>query len=476
MTIFRHFEHIKYPEEIPFSPDERYPEYLFGDISVSKNSLYKEVRLLFAGLNLDIENFGKSDWNPLGKYIIPGNKVLIKPNWVRHFNPEDNSIESLVTHSSLLRVILDYVIIALKNNGEITIGDAPVQSCNFEELLGKTGIMRVVDFLSKQTKVKIEVIDFRNEIYKSGKFGTYERIINNKNKYYEINLGKNSFLDEIRNDFKKFRVTSYNIEKMLKNHNLENHKYLIIDKVFESDVIIEVPKLKTHHKAGITCCLKNNVGINVSKDYLVHHRKGSIKKGGDAYRDNNLLKYLRENLDEMYNKTGVKIFQFNIKIILKLLKLLSTKFEKDKTFEGSWYGNDTVWRMILDLNNILFFYNSEGKKAQKALRNVIYFVDGITAGQGEGPLKPSAVNLGLIGFGTNPVLIDIVCSKFIGFDFNKINVLKKSLANNFLDFDYKILEMQKLIFNDKKYLIKDLPVLKNFIPPEGWKDNIELKV
>ncbi len=28
--------------------------------------------------------------------------------------------------------------------------------------------------------------------------------------------------------------------------------------------------------------------------------------------------------------------------------------------DGDWYGNDTVWRMVLDLNTLMFYANREG--------------------------------------------------------------------------------------------------------------------
>lgn len=39
----------------------------------------------------------------------------------------------------------------------------------------------------------------------------------------------------------------------------------------DADVIVHVPKLKTHEKVGITCALKGVVG---SKECLAHYRAG----------------------------------------------------------------------------------------------------------------------------------------------------------------------------------------------------------
>lgn len=48
----------------------------------------------------------------MGAIIRPGMNVLLKPNWVLHRN-ETSTLESLVTHPSVIRAVPDYVAIAL---------------------------------------------------------------------------------------------------------------------------------------------------------------------------------------------------------------------------------------------------------------------------------------------------------------------------------------------------------------------------
>src|SRR4029450_3442025 len=49
----------------------------------------------------------------------------------------------------------------------------------------------------------------------------------------------------------------------------------------DADVLINLPKFKTHKKVGITCALKNLVGINANKNWLPHHTEGTPDLGGD---------------------------------------------------------------------------------------------------------------------------------------------------------------------------------------------------
>jgi hypothetical protein len=78
-------------------------------------------------------------------------------------------------------------------------------------------------------------------------------------------------------------VTQYDPRKLALAHRLGRHQYPIAREVFEADVVFNVPKLKTHKKAGITAALKNLVGINGNKDFLPHHRVGGSLLGGDCY-------------------------------------------------------------------------------------------------------------------------------------------------------------------------------------------------
>ena len=63
----------------------------------------------------------------------------------------------------------------------------------------------------------------------------------------------------------------------------------------------------------------------------------------------------------------------------------------------------------------------------------MYFVDGIIAGEKEGPLEPSNKRLGLIAVGDHPLLIDTVYTTLIGFDYKKIPSLINGLKYNILN-------------------------------------------
>ena len=68
--------------------------------------------------------------------------------------------------------------------------------------------------------------------------------------------------------------------KSIKYHLDGRHEYLLAGSAIGCDVLINLPKLKTHKKAGVTLSLKNLVGINTDKNWLPHHTEGYPPGGG----------------------------------------------------------------------------------------------------------------------------------------------------------------------------------------------------
>lgn len=259
-------KNIKYPLNAPYNPPNNFPEYPFGDKKLDRsNMVYQEIRDLLYEMDLDKDNFNKSSWNPLRELIKPGDMVVLKPNMVMHKNGNKQfSTDCLITHGSIIRTILDYVYIALKGKGKIIIADAPLQKCDFKEVIIKNGTKAIIDFY-KKNGIKIKLIDFRKEraiIDSTGRIKGIEKLHGDPRGYTVVDLGKNSILYGIIGEYEKFRVTNYNPNLMKEHHNPEKNEYLIPNTILEADVIINLPKPKTHRKAGITGAMKNLVGIN----------------------------------------------------------------------------------------------------------------------------------------------------------------------------------------------------------------------
>jgi len=207
-----------YPAEAPYSPQSLYAEYPFVHLSQSENLLYPAIRKIFLSLGYDKENFGHKKWNPLGKFVEPGQKVVIKPNWVLHENMGTGSSDCMITHPALIRVVVDYVVIALRGEGTIIVGDAPIQSADFSTIVQKGNLKSIKTLVEDNTAISFIGHDWRD----AGKF-------------VSVNLRHNSFLDPIADDYLKFRVTNYDKSKMLNYHNDHDHIYVIHKSILTAD-------------------------------------------------------------------------------------------------------------------------------------------------------------------------------------------------------------------------------------------------
>ena len=126
------------------------------------------VRDLFQVWGLDASRFGSNEWNPLGTFISPGSKVVLKPNWVFHWNKSGSGMDCLVTHSSVIEAVLEYV--ALARPGSVVVGDSPVQSCDFEALRKSCGVDQIEERF-RDRGMDLSICDFRRTLLPSGKLG-----------------------------------------------------------------------------------------------------------------------------------------------------------------------------------------------------------------------------------------------------------------------------------------------------------------
>lgn len=72
-----------YPSQAPYHPHERYPELPQIPTSSDRNDAFDAVRRALSGLGLDRSRYGTAAWNPLSELVRPGDRVLLKPNFIR---------------------------------------------------------------------------------------------------------------------------------------------------------------------------------------------------------------------------------------------------------------------------------------------------------------------------------------------------------------------------------------------------------
>jgi uncharacterized protein (DUF362 family) len=433
-------------------------------------------------MGLDTEHYGSSRWNPLGQYIKPGQTVLIKPNLVLdHSKKKGEDFYSVVTHPEIIRCMTDLVYVALEGRGRILIGDAPLLNARFDILCESLGLNQLKEFYALKD-FSLDVVDFRLSTVEKNEQGILKnkKTFSDPDNYRIINLGNASLLSEYDIHFNDFRVTEYNSSEMARHHRPDTHEYCIHRSVFDADVILSLPKIKTHRKAGFTCAMKNLIGINGSKDWLPHHRKGSREEGGDEYLHKSRRKKLISRLWDIRWKQTNPFIQYLLLACERMIQHTSRFFPfKDPYFEGSWWGNTTISRTINDLNRIAIYSDKNGILRDTPQRTMLYMVDGIICGEGEGPMEATGKKCDMLIWSENAVASDMVTATLMGFDFKKIDTLRlPSQTRTYKIFgrEFSDILVRTNLANHPYSLDKIRTLLKfHFKPSSGWEGYIELE-
>ncbi len=378
----------------------------------------RAVDSLFRQLGYDPEN-------PLGEMIKPGMTVFIKPNWVascwRKSCPHKDTLYSVITHPNLVEVTADYVAVALKGRGKIIIGDNPSIDADFEELMRLLDIRR----LEKKYDIPCEILDLRPLICRDLKdYGNKNKMAKAKGDplgQEVINLGKQSMLYGVNPLL--FRGVFDQRKDTIKAHTRDIQLYGFSKSIYDADVYISLPKMKTHHKVGVTLNLKGLVGAITEKNHLVHWRIGFPAVGGDEYPD--------------------------------FTSWLKGQFAKVKE-RGAWNGNDTIWRMVVDL-----YHAMELKK-----RKYFSIVDGIIGGEGKGPFCVHAKNSRMLTAGENLLATDLATVKLMGLIPEKIPYLNYFLKNE--------LSLEEIIVSNDEMNMCTAGQIKgkqlDYYPSEYWRE------
>jgi uncharacterized protein (DUF362 family) len=431
--------------------------------------------------NYNVEKIYQCLGNDYFGCIKPGNKVVLKPNWVRQshqYKPDD--WEYVITHPAIIEATIRKVLKFLNGNGEIILIDGPETSSSFLKIISRYPIDVWKKTIEEQNVI-FNIIDLRED-----EWSVVKNVIVTRNKLKGDPLGKivinlkekSEFIDHKKSS-KGYYGADYNIFETNVAHNGIDNLYSISRTVLTADVFINLPKLKTHKKAGITSCLKNLVGVNTYKNYLPHYSIGNKDDNGDQFSFKSAKNSIEASMFS-FIKQNILIRPYLAKIFSPFFNLGNKIFGEtsSKVRSGNWYGNDTIWRMILDLNKIVLYSNSHGIMREDKFdnrKNYIGIVDGIFCGEGNGPKAPDRKNHGLIVCGTNPVSIDAVCALSMGYDPFKIPVI----ANAFKIKKYKLTDTDyddiQVKFNNELLSISHFPkgLIHHFESHFGWKGHIE---
>ena len=408
------------------------------------NPVYEMVEAVFRGLGLDRARQGGPEWNPLGDLIQPGDRVLVKPNFVTSKNFEEHlrgeKLACSSTHGSVLRPILDYALKACGPSGKVTVVDTPVEGCNLEEVVDGLGVRALLDWYAARG-TRVDFIDLRHfrvvphlaldDVRRFGRSWNLglllrERLPGDPLGYVPVNLGERSYFNEVERRGPRFCFHRSHKHTPVPHHTGGKQEYSMPRTVLDADVVINIPKMKTHKKSGVTLALKSCIGLTNEKYWLPHYTEGATSEDGDEFPFRPPLSVRVENQLQRFP------LPFDHSLIARAHKLAEGRsqngFLHGFIMEGSWEGNDTIWRTVLDLNRILFYADRDGLLHDSPQRRYLAIVDGIIAGEGEGPLASTPRHSGLLVAGRDPALVDAACVRAMGYAPDRLRMVHRALA------------------------------------------------
>ena len=480
-----------YNSDPPFHPGQRYPELAFTEAGRYPNLPYELLRTLLHKLGLDEENFGTPRWNPLGGYIQPGQTVLLKPNFVTSFNGSGSDLFAVVTHPSILRALVDYAYRALQGQGRIIIADAPEMSCQWDDLMAAQRLDTIQQWYQERLQFQVDYYDLRNFAMRDPHQVPYagNRVARpgDPQGHTVVNLGRNSAFFGLPSE--NYYGADFDRTETIRHHHGETHEYSISNSFLRADVILSVPKMKVHKKVGVTLNLKGLVGANTNKNYLIHYRVGSPSQSGDQLPDGissgdqwkvQVQRWLYDHALARQSRAGDLIYSTFRGLYRGLIKPWQPISKQTRILDGgNWHGNDSAWRMTSDLAKILFFADANGVLQSSRQRRMFCVVDGIIAGEREGPLAPAAKASGCLVMGENPFAVDLVTTRLMGFDPRKIRQFDV-MSDTRWEFglrtfaDIEVRTPSRVMPGVEFFEVGDRTPYFDFTPHPGWVGQIEI--
>jgi uncharacterized protein (DUF362 family) len=375
------------------------------------------------------------------------------------------------------------VYLALAGRGRVVVADAPQTDTSFAEVRRIVGLDSIARFYSAQG-LDFEIIDLRAEEWTNRDeiISDRRRLTGDPRGYCRFDLaGASEFASH--SGAGRYYGADYDDREVNRHHTGGRHEYLVSRSAVEADVMFSLPKLKTHKKVGITVSLKNLVGINGDKNWLPHHTESGFRRRGDERPYTGLKSRIERAATRQLRHLSLALPSVGVEIHRRARRVGKSVFgdTEEVVRSGNWWGNDTAWRMCLDLNKILAYGNADGtlRPADASNRKRHFaLVDGIIAGQGRGPSNPDPLQAGVVVFGTSPASVDAACAMLMGFDPDRIPLVRQAFRCERYPIADCCWPEVKLLSNRVEWhglRLIDLPpeATFHFEPHFGWAGHIE---
>jgi uncharacterized protein (DUF362 family) len=369
---------------------------------------------------------------------------------------------------------MDYAFRAVGREGKIIIGDAPLVHADFDGVVEKTGIRQMIESLQARG-VPVTLMDLREEFFARWS-GEYRKLPGDPRGNSVIDLKEQSALAPMDTEppAKYFTLADQTDKRQepQRHHYRGRHEYCIPNTILDCDLFINVPKLKSHMKTGVTLSLKNLMGITHYRRWMPHHRTGAPPEGDEFPVDPGAVLRHREQILKRIAAIPGGTTLIRGGAYLRHAAARATGRKDQTIIHGGWYGNDTLWRTLVDLNRVLF-YGRPGGNIVKDRRAYLSVVDGIIAGEGNGPVKPLTKPAGVLAAGCDPVALDSVLAWIMGFEPARIRLIQGAAASR-EPYWLGHAEWNNMDVVSNKAAWRDINL--DFLEPLGWTNYLKRTV
>lgn len=357
----------------------------------------------------------------------PDRLVAVKPNWVQESHEYKPELwDCVITHPAVILAVVEETAAIMGGVGTISLCDAPHTYADFNAIVSRGGLPGGLDRIrGRYPRLVIETIDLRREVWRRVEQVVVERHPNppEPRGYVRVDLARKSLFYGHAGEGRYYGA-DYDTGEVNTHHCGEVQEYLLAGTPVRADVFINLPKLKTHKKTGLTCCLKNLVGANGDKNWLPHHTEGTPREKGDEFPADSFAGAFERRAKRILRTAALRVPVVGPYVYRKARRAGMRVLGDSESVvrNGNWIGNDTCWRMVLDLNRALLYAGADGLLGATR-KPYLAIVDGIIGGEGNGPLCPEPVASGVLVASANPAEADAAAARLMGFDPGRLQVV-----------------------------------------------------
>lgn len=238
--------------------------------------------------------------------------------------------------------------------------------------------------------------------------------------YTQIDLGDLSAFSSYSGNRELF-----SIEGKVDTHGSHSARYFIGSTALSSSLLITLFKPSINQRLGMAGAIASFLGLAENPSKVPIFSKGKPSEGGDECPED----------------------------------------EKDcSSIEGRWWGNDTLWRSVIDIARAVLFYDYDGGIRSES-RKVLFFTDMVKY-QNESP--------GLILAAINPVALDCVITRLMGIKWLNLPLILGAISNSSAALFWGKCSEVKLVSEDifiGGNFEEISPLLRSQEPP-GWKGKL----